>query len=700
MFGRCVGLTQKIPAVRAETTMATERGQTDYQILVCDCEGSSPLDVDGIARSSGREPDFCGTQLCRRQLQEVQSRLSAGRPMLIGCTQEAPLFLEVAGDEDYGQDLRFVNIREKAGWSRQGGDAGAKMGALIAEAVENVSGAQAVPVASGGAVLVIGIDETAFNAARRLGQRMDVTLLLTGANSILPPRIQDVPVFHGRDIRARGSLGRFNVEIDAFAAMVPSSRSELVFEEPAAELTRTDCDIILDLRGGSPMFSAADKREGYFRPDPKDPAAVADALFDIIDLVGEFEKPRYVIYDSAVCAHGRNGIVGCSLCIDNCPTGAITPDGDNVNVDPYICAGCGTCSGVCPTGAVRYVMPESDALLRRMRTLLTAYQAGGGKAPVLLFHDGDFGEEMISQMARHFDGLPANVLPVAINAIGQCGLETFTAARTFGAVKSLLLAGPQMRDELPALEKNIDLSNHILAALGYPDGQVALIIEADPEIAADNIWAAAADAGEGPRVASFEPIGQKRALLSLALTSLHDAAPDPVDEISLPDGAPLGTVEVDVDGCTLCLACTNACPANALRDTPEHPRLSFVERACVQCGLCVSTCPEKVIRLRPRLDFTGAARNPRVIKEEEPFACIRCGTPFATKSMIDSVTERMTAHSMFAGEQALRRLQMCADCRVIDMAESEKDPMAAGMRPRPRTTDDYLQGLVDDEDSE
>ena len=184
----------------------------------------------------------------------------------------------------------------------------------------------------------------------------------------------------------------------------------------------------------------------------------------------------------------------------------------------------------------------------------------------------------------------------------------------------------------------------------------------------------------------------------MALTALHAAAPEPRDEIALPDGAPFGTVEVDIEGCTLCLACTGACPVNALRDTPEHPRLNFVERACVQCGLCVSTCPEKVITLRSRLDFTGAARNPRVIKEEEPFACVRCGTPFATKSMIEKVTESMTTHSMFPNQQALRRLHMCADCRVIDMVETETDPMAGGARPKPRTTDDYLRGLIDDED--
>ena len=672
--------------------------QAEFRVLICDCEGSNALDPATVGRALGRKPDFCGTQLCRRQLPEVQARLAAGEPLLIGCTQEAPLFLETADDEGFAGDLRFVNIREKAGWSRHGGDAGAKMGALIAEAMLNVAGPHAVPVTSGGRVLVIGGDETAFEAARRLGQRMDVTLLLCDDAEVLPPRTVELPVFRGAEVRAQGHLGAFDVAIDGFAAMTPSSRQTISFEPAQPGTTRADFDIILDLRGGTPLFTAPDKRDGYFNPDPKDPAAVAHALFEIIDLVGEFEKPRYVEYEAAVCAHGRNGIVACTRCQDSCPTGAISPAGDEVRIDPYICAGCGTCAGVCPTGAVRYVMPESDALLQRIRTLMNAFKAGGGKAPVLLFHDGDFGEEMIATMARHYDGLPANVLPVAVNALGQCGLETFMAARVYGAAKCLLLASPRMSEDLAALDTTIALSNHIVDALGYPDGVVDMIMEADPETANARLWQAVEDVAEGPQVTAFEPIGQKRTLQTLALTALHDAAPEPQNEIALPEGAPFGTVEVDIEGCTLCLACASACPASALRDTPEHPRLNFVERACVQCGLCVSTCPEKVIKLRPRLDFTGTARNPRVIKEEEPFACIRCGTPFATKSMIEKVSERMSAHAMYPNPQALQRLQMCADCRVIDMAETQTDPMAGSARPKPRTTDDYLRGLIDDED--
>lgn len=34
---------------------------------------------------------------------------------------------------------------------------------------------------------------------------------------------------------------------------------------------------------------------------------------------------------------------------------------------------------------------------------------------------------------------------------------------------------------------------------------------------------------------------------------------------------------------------------------------------------------------------------------------------------------KLGAHSMFAGPGALRRLQMCADCRVVDMMENKAE---------------------------
>ena len=128
----------------------------------------------------------------------------------------------------------------------------------------------------------------------------------------------------------------------------------------------------------------------------------------------------------------------------------------------------------------------------------------------------------------------------------------------------------------------------------------------------------------------------------------------------------------------------------------------FSEDACIQCGLCRATCPESVVALVPRLNFTEAARSPVLIKEEEPFHCVRCGKPFGTKSSIERVVERLSEHSMFAGDDgALERIKMCEDCRVVVQFEGSH-PMAGGERPLTRTTEDYLrareEGREDEDD--
>ena len=94
--------------------------------------------------------------------------------------------------------------------------------------------------------------------------------------------------------------------------------------------------------------------------------------------------------------------------------------------------------------------------------------------------------------------------------------------------------------------------------------------------------------------------------------------------------------------------------------------LRFAEDACVQCGLCKATCPEKVITLKPQLDFRAATARARVLKEEEPFCCIRCGKPFGVKSAIERVAAKLEGkHWMFQNSaKRLDVIKMCADCRV------------------------------------
>ena len=657
------------------------------RLLICDCEGTMPLDIKALGKV--RDEDLvCNTQLCRAQLDNVRDALKDDAPLLIACTQEAPLFEEIAAEAGRSGAVSYVNIRERAGWSEQAGQAGPKIAALLAEAALTAPDTPAATMESEGVALVYGRDEAALAAARQLAGRMDVTCLLRATEAVSPPRLMDVPLFHGNIVAARGHLGAFEITIDGYAPLKPSSREQLVGED-ARDGARSSCDLILDLSGEAPLFPGHEKRDGYFRPDPGNPALVQRALFDMADMVGTFEKPRYVRYDATLCVHSRSGKTGCTRCLDACPTGAIVSAGDEVAFDPFICAGCGGCASVCPTGAARYDLPAGNFLFERLRTLLETYRAAGGRKPALLVHDTRYGEEMISAMARGGRGLPAHVLPFAVNQVTQIGFDFMAVALAYGAAPLHILTGPAYAGELDGLASQIGLCETLMAGLGHGSGLVTIIDEADPDAVAHTLHA---DSDTPPLApAHFLVMGGKRSTIGLALDHLHAHAPTPVDILPLPAGAPFGTIAVDAAGCTLCLSCVGACPTGALRDNPDKPQFSFVEDACVQCGLCRTTCPESVITLTPRFNFTETVRDPEVKKEEEPFACVRCGTPFGVRSSIERMVESLAGHAMFAAEGALDRVKMCPDCRVIDQATATDNPFAARPRPVPRTTEDYLR---------
>ena len=670
-------------------------------ILICSCDDSMPLDSEAVRRACRGADVVSGRQLCRAELARAQHALSGEGPVTIACTQEAPLFRELAApfrNQDSGA-LSFVNIRESAGWSANADAAGPKMAALIAAAGEPMPEPAIVNVTSTGKILIYGKDEQAIEAARLLKDALDVAVLIKPPAELPPPRVTELPLFKGTIRAIKGYLGAFEITLDDYALPNPSSRDRLAFG-PARKDEPTRCDVLLDISGGPPLFPASDLRDGYLRADPGNPAAVLRAVMKARELTGMFEKPRYVDFSAELCAHSRAQIVGCRRCLDLCPTGAITPNGAHVAINARICAGCGQCAAACPTGAAAYALPTSDALLRKLRTLLAAYREAGGTQPVLLVHDGTQGAELIDVLARHGDGLPANVLPFEVNEITQVGLETIAAAFAYGASALRFITRAKPRHDLAGLAKTIALAEPILAGLGFGGSRVATIETDDPDALGSALRALEPLAGAA-QPASFAPIGEKRDLMRLALRELHAAAPVPVDVVALPEGAPFGTLEVKVEGCTLCLSCVPACPTGALSDDPERPTLRFAEDACVQCGLCAATCPEKVIGLKPQLDFRSATAGRRVIKQEEPFHCAVCGKPFGVKSSVERVVATLEGkHWMFKDSQKrLDVIKMCADCRVAAMMADKFDPFAAPARPTVRTTDDYLREREEKEES-
>jgi ferredoxin len=430
-------------------------------------------------------------------------------------------------------------------------------------------------------------------------------------------------------------------------------------------------DLVLDL-SVPPLLDVEVLPPGYFAPCG-DPLALQAAIEALPGLTGEFEKPRYFRYDPAICAHGRSGMRACTRCIDSCPTAAITSLGDTIEVNASLCQGAGSCATACPTGAISYDYPRLSDTLQRLRLLLQAYRETGGADAVLLFHDAATGRAAIRQLAAV---LPERVIPVEVEELGSVGLDVWLAALAYGAAAVVLLATPSLpASVLRAVALQSEVAGQILAGMGYPAAALQLCHTEDAGLE-DLLGAAPGTAGRKP--AAFAALDEKRTVIRLAVDHLHAQAPRPRPLVPLPAGAPFGEVLLDQSRCTLCMACVSQCPARALAAGDSTPQLIFIEANCVQCGLCCRTCPEDAIAATPRYLYDSQQRNQRrVLNAEEPFLCISCGKPFATRRMIERITARMRGHAMFQGA-ALERLKMCEDCRVKALFADES---AGGNHP-------------------
>src|SRR6202795_3122472 len=429
-------------------------------LLICSCEKTMPLDAQTIGRGCPAGITQAN-QLCGLELERFKQALADGAPVTVACTQQAPLFKEVA--ENFPQaELTFVNIRETGGWSNEAAAAGPKAAALIAAAAEQMPPISLVTLESTGVALIYGRDEVAIEAAQRLADRLDITVLLTRPGDVTPRRTNEFPVLKGTVRNARGHLGGFELAIDDYALPSPSSRAKLVFG-PSRDGATSTCDLILDLSGGGPMFPAHELRPGYLRADPRDRAAVERAIADAGGLVGTFDKPRFIHFEEALCAHSRSSITGCTRCLDQCPTGAITPNGNSVVIDANVCAGCGSCASVCPTGAASYSLPSADALMRRLRTLMQTYRKAGGGNAIVLFHDGEHGDALIDALARFGEGLPANVLPLRVNEVTQLGPELIASVFAYGGSGVAIVTRARPKHDTSALRQAVEMSDAIIS---------------------------------------------------------------------------------------------------------------------------------------------------------------------------------------------------------------------------------------------
>ena len=272
------------------------------------------------------------SQLCRAELERFRAAAAGGEPITVGCTQEAPLFSEVAGEERRAADLR-QHPRDCRLVHRRRARPGRRWRRCSLPPPSRCPIFRFVSSQSEGVSLIYGRDERAIEAGELLKDHLDVTVLITRPKDLTPPRVTDFPVVKGTIRSAKGHLGAFEIVVDDYAAPAPSSRGALTLRRRRATARCRAAISCSTCRAARRCSRPHDLRDGYLRADPGDPAAVLRAVLKARDLVGTFDKPRYITFTEDLCAHSRSKIVGCHRCLDLCPTGAIAPAGDHVAID-------------------------------------------------------------------------------------------------------------------------------------------------------------------------------------------------------------------------------------------------------------------------------------------------------------------------------------------------------------------------------
>ncbi len=352
------------------------------------------------------------------------------------------------------------------------------------------------------------------------------------------------------------------------------------------------------------------------------------SIVDMVDILERLESKALHIEPSR-CVKVRNRNSTCTRCADACTSGAITVEGNVIDIDGEKCTGCGTCTAACPTEAIVCDKP-SDAQLAS--ELERSIEATKGVAGIIC-----------GRVAAH---KTADVDRVAESlCLGRVNAAMLVKAAALGARDILLIDGGcatcKFRSAVPHIDAAAQEANELLAAWGS-EARVARTSEVPEEFVA---WQRQQAVGGVSRRGFFTGVkSQAKTLATEAATygiekelgikkeaatlrqvlkvgddgclphgpiPRHEDLLEDLFEMGEPGDAVVSTrqwgdVTMDPEKCDNCGVCATFCPTGALSKVMREPEkkpgramrkgakevecLEFRLSDCVGCGLCADVC--------------------------------------------------------------------------------------------------------------
>jgi len=663
-------------------------------IFLCTCNSTININFKSLKKAYSKDAEVIeiNDQLCHSGLDYIIGDIKRKKleNVIICCTEKNEIFEA----EVKNCNITFLNLREQCGWVHEEKEATKKAKGLIRSTIFGIGKgirAEEFEVDVGYDVLVVG--SFGPSVANYLSNIANVHFLADNIDFDLNTfeYLKDLKIHIGNIKNVSGNIGNFRVEISSkidldrciscgiCAEICPKDSikydifymidhscdgCEKCIEKcpvDAIDLQKTRIINVGQILAIDQTWDWYDKNIfGIYTSDEKD--AFSNALL-LASNLGVIRKKRFLDLDLKQCAAERSGLEGCDLCF-SCPHDSVVRSGDRVVFNEISCQGCGFCSSVCPISLPRLKEYKRDFIYSKMKGLLSADL----EKNILLFTCDKTGLSLLDYIGKRKQRYPA-VLPLSVPCINSVSEADILTAFNLGADGVILLTGCKDCDLKKKTKDHVgnvvEFSNSFLSAFNL--GERTLHCDAgSPWDFLEDVSSFSERLTRLPMNRGIIQEGNKREILLSLARDFSDKTciiPEIVDEKTT---HPFSDIEIG-SGCTICNACSGACPVNAL--SISSGKINFVYGYCIACGLCEKVCPENVLKLKRSLDFSKLISLEEVnLSRSEPIGCAGCGKEYISKSALDKMTAIIKESSQkpeFGVDTHLELLTYCEDCRAL-----------------------------------